>query len=437
MIAEIGVTSIDDLFDEIPASLRVDGFPTLATGDSEMDLAREFAARSRMDELAVCFAGGGCYDHHIPAAVWDITSRGEFLTAYTPYQAEASQGTLQLIYEFQTMISALTGMEVANASVYDGGSALAEAVLMAVRLQKRHASKQVLSTAALHPNYFDTATSIVRGQGIVLDCMAPSEDGLSVPDAADSPLAVVIQQPNFFGNLEDVDTIVDWAHEQGALVIAVVNPISLGLLRPPGSWGERGADIVVGDGQPLGIPMASGGPSFGFMCTRSKFVRQLPGRIAGRTVDVDGKSGFTLTLQAREQHIRRGKATSNICTNQGLLVTAGTIYMSLMGPAGLRSTAQACHDRTLRLVEKIEAETFAVRAMDVPFFHECVIDLQSISADALVDRLASRDILAGVPLGHWWPDRATQLLVCATERRTQEEIDSFVDSISWALGANA
>ena len=397
-----------------------------------MDLVNHFGSLAKLDEGRTCFAGAGCYDHHIPAAVWDVTTRGEFLTAYTPYQAEASQGTLQLIYEFQTMICGLTGMERANASVYDGGSALAEAILMAVRCQRKNRSRQVLVSGALHPYYRDTAKTIVRGQGISLRDSKLTQGRMTLGGVAEPMVAMVIQQPNFFGILEEVDELVDWAHDHGALVIAVVNPLSLGVLKPPGDWGEIGADIVVGDGQPLGIPMASGGPSFGFMCTRSNFVRQLPGRIVGRTVDLSGKTGYTLTLQAREQHIRRAKATSNICTNQGLLVTAGTIFMSLMGPQGMRWTAEQCHAKSLHLVEAIESRTRVKRYFDAPFFHECLLDLGR-EARPVVNRLLQYGILAGVPLSDFHPQMENQLLVCATEKRTEPEINRYADLLAREL----
>ena len=338
MLAEIGVADIDALFDEIPADLVSDQLNSVPEGRSELEMLQFMAARAEQDQGYTCFIGAGSYDHHIPAAVWDLTARGEFMTAYTPYQAEASQGTLQLIYEYQSMMSALTAMDVSNASVYDGASGLAEAVLMAVRANKKNKSGRVLVAQTVHPNYVQTTRNIVHNQNVEIAMLPVSSDGVMAIDGLDAdavpPVAVVIQQPNFFGLIEDVDALTDWAHAQGALVIAVVNPMTLAVLKPPGNWGEQGADIVCGDGQPFGVPMASGGPSFGFICSRSALMRQLPGRVIGRTQDLEGRIGYTPTLQAREQHIRRGKATSNICTNQGLLVTAGTIYMSLMGYQG-------------------------------------------------------------------------------------------------------
>jgi len=329
MLQVIGATSIETLFDEIPANLRVRSLDEVPEGLSEMEVMQLMAGRARADGRARCFIGAGAYEHHIPAAVWSTITRGEFYSAYTPYQAEASQGTLQTIYEYQSMMASLTGMQVSNASLYDGATAVAEASLMAVRANRRSKSARILLPRNLHPHYRTVTLATAGNQNLKFDEL-PFERGaghinasaLSGFDGQDIT-ALVIQQPNFFGVLEDVDALTDWAHAHGALVIAVVNPISLALLRPPGEWGAKGADIVVGDGQPLGCPMSSGGPYFGFMTTRMEHVRQMPGRIAGRTVDLDGRPGFTLTLQAREQHIRRAKATSNICTNQGLLMMAG------------------------------------------------------------------------------------------------------------------
>lgn len=440
MMAVVGVADVDDLFDEIPADLlgnQDDSKPAAghATGMSEMEMLRRMEERARADETGPCFLGAGAYDHHIPSAVWDIASRGEFMTAYTPYQAEASQGTLQLVYEFQTMMAELTGMDVCNASVYDGGSGLAEAILMAVRSgewRSRRGSvgerRSVALAGAVHPLYVAAARNIVRQQGIEIVQVPHGEDGLADADLLahlpEPPAAVVVQQPNFFGLLENVDAITEKARECGALTIACVNPLTLGVLKAPADWGDGGVDIVCGDGQPLGIPMASGGPSFGFICTRQSLVRQMPGRIVGRTRDLDGKPGFTLTLQAREQHIRRAKATSNICTNQGLLVTAATIYLSLLGPEGLRNVAAACHARTRELVAALDLP----QRFDAPCFHECVLHLGR-PAQAAVEALAAQGILGGLALGPYFSDLADCLLVCATEKRTPEDISQFADAL--------
>ena len=356
MLGAIGAPDMESLFAEIPAALRVRELAGVPAGLNEQQVMRLMQERARQDGLPLNFIGAGAYPHHIPAAVWALVSRGEFYSAYTPYQAEASQGTLQTIYEYQSMITALTGMQVANASMYDGATAVSEACLMAVRANRKSHSARVLMPTTVHPHYRAVTQASTSGQG--LDLKAPAYLRASgqtdlealAPYEGQDVTALVIQQPNFFGVLEEVDALTDWAHARGALVIAVVNPTSLAVLKAPGQWGTRGADIVVGDGQPLGCPLSSGGPYFGFMATRMDYVRQMPGRIVGRTVDLDGRPGFTLTLQAREQHIRRGKATSNICTNQGLLMIAGTIYMALMGAEGLERVAYACMSRTAELV---------------------------------------------------------------------------------------
>jgi glycine dehydrogenase subunit 1 len=388
------------------------------------------AARAARDEYALCFAGAGAYEHHIPAAVWEITTRGEFYTAYTPYQAEASQGTLQVLYEYQTMMAGLTAMAVSNASLYDGASALAEAVLMAVRANRRSKSKRILMPATVHPAYRKTVHAIVHNQGIELvEVPYCAEEGHTVAESlnkfsGEDFAALVIPQPNFFGVLEEVDSLTDWAHAQGMLVIAAVNPVALAVLKPPGEWGQAGADIVCGEGQPLGVPLSSGGPYFGFMCCKQDWVRQMPGRIVGRTVDRDGKPGFTLTLQAREQHIRRSKATSNICTNQGLAVTAATIHMALLGADGLERVAAASHANTRRLVEKLTALPGVSRVFTRPVFHEAVLRLDYPVA-AVLDELAAHGIVGGYGLQNDYPELGEALLVCATETKTEADLDEY------------
>ncbi|MEE4301960.1 MAG: aminomethyl-transferring glycine dehydrogenase subunit GcvPA [Pseudomonadales bacterium] len=437
MLDVIGVPDIDTLFDEVPERYRAAPLAHVPEGVSEMEMLADLGARAALDEGVLCFAGAGAYDHHIPAAIWDLVSRGEFMTAYTPYQAEASQGTLQVIYEYQSMIAGLTAMDAANASVYDGGSGLAEACLMAVRANRTSKSKRILVAGTLHPLYRAATETIVGNQGIELVELAAGDDGTLPQDvlaahAGEDYAALVIQQPNFLGALEEVDALTDAARAAGMLVVAVVNPIALGLLAPPGEWGTEGADIVVGDGQPLGIPMASGGPYFGFMCCREKLVRQMPGRIIGRTVDTDGRVGYTLTLQAREQHIRRGKATSNICTNQGLLVTAGTIYMALMGHEGIARVAGHSHARTRALVERLTAIDGVERTFEGPFFHEAVLTLPTPAAK-VVEALAEERILAGVALSQFDATRTHELLVCATEKRTEAEIERFAQALTRVL----
>ena len=438
MLAAIGVPSIDALFDEIPAGIRAKALAGVPEGRSEMEMLRLMGERASQDAGYLCFIGAGSYDHHIPAAVWDIAARGEFMTAYTPYQAEASQGTLQLIYEYQSMMTALTGMDVSNASVYDGGSGLSEAVLMAVRANRKSKSHRVLVAQTLSPFYRIATQGIVSNQNIEIDVLGVDEttgiiDTAALDHAPGDYAALVIAQPNFFGRLEDVDALTDWAQSHGMLVIAVVNALALSVLKPPAQWGAKGADIACGDGQPFGIPMSSGGPSFGFLCTRQELVRQMPGRIVGRTVDLEGRTGFALTLQAREQHIRRAKATSNICTNQGLLVTAGTIHMAMLGADGLAQVAGACHANTRTLVRLLTAVGGVTRAFDGPNFHECVIRLPEAPLDVL-EALADRGVLGGMALGDHYPFMEDSILVCATEKRTNEEMQQYARALAEVLG---
>ena len=428
MLEAIGVKHIDELFDEIPAELINEKLNYVPPAMDEAGIRRLSRKSAESDGHYVNFIGAGAYEHHIPAAVWQIATRGEFYSAYTPYQAEASQGTLQLLYEYQTMMASLTGMEVSNASLYEGASALAEAVLMSVRAQRR--KQRILMPESVHPAYRETTETIVKNQGITLSNITYSSDSGTIDMAllsdelTDDVAALVIPQPNYFGALEEVDALVDLAHERGCLVIAVVNPLSLAILKAPGEWGEKGADIVIGEGQPLGIPLSSGGPYFGFMCCTQKLVRQMPGRLIGRTVDAEGKQGFTLTLQAREQHIRRSKATSNICTNQGLMVTAATLYMSLMGPAGMAQAAKASHANTRLLVEKLTAIDGVDAVFNSPYFHECVLRINT-PVDDLMRAITAQGIIAGKTLGDDYEGLQDCLLVCATELRTEEEIDDY------------
>ena len=435
MLATIGAPSIDALFEEIPAALRIKSLAGIPEALTEMEVGRLMQQRATRDGRPLNFLGAGAYEHHIPAAVWAIVTRGEFYSAYTPYQAEASQGTLQLLYEYQTMMASLTGMQVSNASLYDGASALAEACLMAVRANRKSKSARILVPAAVNPTYLDVARAITEGQNLKFDVLAyEAASGTLRASSLDAYqgqdiTAVVVQQPNFFGLLEDVDAIAEWAQANNALLITVVNPLSLALLKPPGEWGPKGADIVVGDGQPFGVPLSSGGPYFGFMTTRMEHVRQMPGRIIGRTVDLDGKPGFTLTLQAREQHIRRSKATSNICTNQGLLVTAATIHMSLLGAAGLEKVAAASQMQTSALVAALTRIKGVKLAFSGPRFHEAVLRLDRNPAEVL-EALAQRGIVGGYDLSRQYPELGNALLVCATEMRTDEDIAAYAAALS-------
>ncbi len=440
MLEAIGVASLDELFDEIPSKLKIDVLDEVPDALSEMQMARLMRERAAMDGAPHCFIGAGAYEHHIPTVVWDIATRGEFYSAYTPYQAEASQGTLQTIYEYQTMITELTGLDVSNASLYDGASALAEAALMAVRSNRAVKSKLVLLAPGVNPIYRKVATAIAGRQGLTFEYlpMNPQTGNVAI-DALDddsSPVAVVIQQPSFLGTLEDVDRLTDWAKARGAYVIATVNPTSLALLKAPGHWGAAGADIACGEGQPLGIPLSSGGPYFGFMTCKQKHVRQMPGRIVGRTTDLEGSSGFALTLQAREQHIRRSKATSNICTNQGLMVTAATIYMSLLGYEGLARVARQSHRNAARLAAGLCGVSGVERAFDGPHFHEVGLRLAR-PVGPVLDALADKNILGGYDLSADYPDLGDVVLVCATETKTDDDIDAYVDEMRAVLASSA
>jgi glycine dehydrogenase subunit 1 len=444
MLETIGVHSIEELFDEIPRDLRA-GAMNVPPALCEMEVARLMSERAAADGKPLNFIGAGAYEHHIPAPVWAIATRGEFYSAYTPYQAEASQGTLQLIYEYQSMMCALTAMEVSNASLYDGASALAEACLMAVRANRGTQSRRVLVPRTVNPIYAQVAQTIAGNQDMGFDFVDFDASGRISTEAlkpyADREYtALVIQQPNFFGNLEDVDALTDWAHAHKLLVIAVVNPTSLGLLKAPGEWGAQGqgslgADIVCGEGQPLGVPLSCGGPYFGFMATRMQYVRQMPGRIVGRTVDADGRAGFSLTLQAREQHIRRSKATSNICTNQGLMVTAATIYLSLLGAQGLEAVAQSSLQRTTDLLAALERLPGVKRAFSAPHFHEAVLLLDRPVAPVLA-ALARRGIIGGLDISAWVPQLGHALLICATETKLPADIEAYANALGDIMSAS-
>lgn len=432
MLAALDAATLDELFDEIPAELRHSA--SASPGLKEMDIAELMAARARDNRPLLCFAGNGAYEHHIPAAVWAIAGRGEFYSAYTPYQPEASQGTLQVLYEYQSMMASLTGMDIANASLYDAASGLAEAILMAVRANRKSSSRKVLIPRTVPAAYRAVAQTLVAAQNLELielpyDPATGRTDPAALDAYADSDIAaLVIPQPNGFGRLEPVDALADWAADHGALRVAVVNPIAMALLQPPSAWGKTGVDIVCGNGQPLGIPLSGGGPYFGFLCCRTALVHQMPGRLVGRTVDLDGKPGFTLTLQAREQHIRRGRATSNICTNQGLMVTAATIHMALLGPEGLKRVALACHSHTRRLMAKLTAIPGVEPVFSGPFFHEAVYRTALPTAE-LLERLADKGILGGCDLSGDYPELGEAIMVCATERRGEKDIETYVAAL--------
>ncbi len=466
MLDSIGVDSIDDLFDEIPAHLRSNILETIPQGMTEMEISRLMHQRADKNTKALCFLGAGAYQHHIPSAVWEITTRGEFYSAYTPYQAEASQGTLQLTYEYQSMMTALTAMDVSNASMYDGASSLAEAILMAVRANRKSKSRKILMPTTVNPVYRQTAHTIVKGQQIELvevpydrttGTVTLEQIKQQTREQENGDItALVLQQPNFFGCLEAVDEITDWAHENNILVIAVINPLVMAVLNPPGEWGSdkqggnrqdqqatnktmnKGADIACGDGQPLGAPMSAGGPYYGLLCYKQALVRQMPGRIVGRTVDLDGKEGFVLTLQAREQHIRRSKATSNICTNQGLVVTASTIHMAIMGAKGLENTAAACFANNNHLVEKLISIEGVKKVFSATHFHETVLQLDESlakSAAEVLSRLMDKGILGGYDLSLDYPELGQAILVCTTEMRSEDDIKTYTKAMQEVLAS--
>ncbi len=432
MLKVIDAPSIEALFDEIPSHLRITELPEMPAGLSSMALLRAMQERAKMDIVDLNFIGAGAYEHHIPASVWDIASRGEFMTAYTPYQAEASQGTLQLLYEYQSMMTNLMAMDVSNASLYDGATALAEAILMAIRIK---GSDQIVLPSTVHPYYRQVVKTLLEPLGAELIelpyCLNTGKTLVQDLEAFSNCAALVIPQPNFLGVLEDVHVLTNWAHAAGALVIGVVNPVAMALFSPPGEWGNNGADIACGEGQPLGVPMASGGPYFGFFCCKKEYIRQMPGRLIGRTRDAAGKMGFTLTLQAREQHIRRAKAKSNICTNQGLLVTAATIFMSIMGAQGLYNIAAACYTQTKALSELLvpleKSEGIRI-VFKQDFFHELVLSFPC-PVETIIQSLAKQGIQAGFDLTPVYHELGNCLLVCVTETKTREDLMAFVSAL--------
>ncbi|MCS7235028.1 MAG: aminomethyl-transferring glycine dehydrogenase subunit GcvPA [Armatimonadota bacterium] len=429
MLEAIGVRSVEELFADVPERVRLRRPLRLRPALSDMEVLRYLRAladRNGHADRLVCFAGAGAYDHFIPPAVWQLVGRGEFLTAYTPYQAEIMQGELQATYEYQTMVCALLGMEVANASMYDGASALGEAVVMARDLTGRD---RVVTSQAVHPEYRQVLRTYTEPLGIRVTELR-HEDGATPPDgrAVDGrTAAVVVQHPNFFGCLEDVRGWAEVCHRVGALlVVACADPLAYGLLEPPG---VLGADIVAAEGQALGNPLNFGGPYLGIIATRQQFVRRMPGRLVGATVDRHGRRGFVLTLQTREQHIRREKATSNICTNEALNALAAAVYLSLLGPQGVRQVAELC----VRKAHYLKARLAQLDGFHLPFrtptFHEFVVRTPRPAA-AVVRALAREGFLAGIPLGRFYRGMASHLLVCATETRTRDELDGFVEALA-------
>jgi len=431
MLEAMGLRDIDELFASIPAELRLRGELALPPGMGEMELTahlHSLAARNTPASEAVCFLGGGCYDHFIPAVVDVIASRSEFYTAYTPYQAEASQGSLQAFFEYQTLITQLTGMDVSNASLYDGGSAAAEAVLMALHAGNR---RRIVTLESVHPEYRQVLATYLTNMDVelvTLDVPAGAVETERLAAAVDDKTAcVLLQQPNFFGCLEPAAAAAEIAHQAGAVFVVAVDPLSLGLLKRPGDYG---ADIVVAEGQPLGIPMAFGGPFLGIMACREQFLRRMPGRLVGQTIDRRGNRCWVLTLQTREQHIRREKATSNICTNQGLCALRATVYLALMGPKGMRTVAELCLQKAHYAADRLAALPNLSPAFNQPSFKEFVVRVRGRAVDELLERARRENIFAGVPLKRWYPHLADCLLVAVTEKRTKAEIDRLAELCS-------
>ena len=432
MLGSIGLTSAEQLFDSIPSELRLKAPLNTPAALSEIELLARFEEMASRNAGAnrISFLGAGAYSHYIPTIVDHILTRSEFFTAYTPYQPEISQGTLQTIFEFQTLVCQLTGMEVANASMYDGSTALAEAVLMAERVTKR--SKVVASTA-VHPQYLEVVRTYVQHAGIDLELISFNEQsGQAAAELTESideqTAAVVVQSPNFFGCIEDLASFANAAHAKGALlIVAVTEAISLGLLKSPGACG---ADIVVAEGQSFGVPLSFGGPYVGLFATKEKYARQIPGRLVGEAYDKQGRRGFVLTLATREQHIRREKATSNICTNEGLIALAATVYLETMGRRGMQEVAEQCLQKAAYAARKIQALSGFSLPFSGPRFNEFVVRGPS-NAQELLSRLGiEKGIEGGLPLAQFFPERVNDFLVCVTEINTREQIDSLADGLA-------
>ncbi len=429
MLSTIGVDSIDALFEPIPRDLRLQSPLDIPPGLSELELLKEtgaLAAKNRSCDELVCFLGGGAYDHFIPTVVDAMAGQSEFLTAYTPYQAEASQGVLQLFYEFQTMVCQLTGMEVANASLYEVASAAAEAAIMATAITRR---RQVLVAGSVHPDTLAVLTTYAKERSLEI-VILPAPDGVLGRETLDGALtdaaaAVVVQSPNFFGCIERLDHFVPAIHRQGALAIAITDPIAGGLLKRPGDFD---ADLVVGEGQALGIPLQYGGPYLGLLAGREKYLRKMPGRVVGMTKDREGRRGFCLALQTREQHIRRERATSNVCTNQGLLAVRAAVYMASMGRCGIAQVAEQCFDKAHYAAGQIATLDGYELRFDAPFFKEFVVRTKR-NVKGVLGECRKRGILGGVPLGRF-DDRLNDcFMVAVTEKRTKEEIDMLAAAL--------
>ncbi|MGA2033297.1 MAG: aminomethyl-transferring glycine dehydrogenase subunit GcvPA [Thermoguttaceae bacterium] len=424
MLAAIGAASVEELFAMVPGELRLGRDLCLPPALGELELTAELTRLAGLNMAAgekISFLGAGSYDHFIPAVVDFVAGRSEFYTSYTPYQAEVSQGNLQALFEYQTLITQLTGLDVSNSSLYDGGSAAAEAALMALDVTGRN---RVLVPQSLHPEYRQTLRTYLANLGVELTTLATPGGALSPADLEaavdDQTACVLVQQPNFFGCLEEMQSLAEIAHRAGALLVAAVDPISLGLLKRPG---DCGADVAVAEGQVLGNPLAFGGPYLGIMACRERFVRRMPGRLIGQTVDRRGRRCWALTLQTREQHIRREKATSNICTNQALLALRASVYLAAMGPSGLRAAAELCLQKAHYAAGRLtESGAFSL-AFERPMFKEFVLRVAGRTVEQFLDAALAHGIFAGVHLGRWYPELSDCLLVAVTEKRTKQEID--------------
>lgn len=429
MLDTLGMNDLDDLFEDVPKDVRLQRDLMLEEPKSEIEIKnhmKDLVKLNKSTEEMLSFLGAGSYDHYIPSVIKHITSRSEFYTAYTPYQAEISQGTLQVIFEFQTMIANLTGMDIANASMYDGATATAEAAYMAAAQTRK---KQVVVSETVHPETRKVLETYGKFNGIKV-ITVPSKDGVTdlekLKDAVTKETAgVILQNPNFFGIIEEVEEAEKIAHQDKGLLIMNVDPISLGILKSPG---ELGADIVVGEGQSMGNTMSYGGPYLGFMAATQKLMRKMPGRIVGQTTDVEGNTGYVLTLQTREQHIRREKATSNICSNQALNALAALAYMSIMGKKGMRQVAEQSYKKAHYALEKIEKETGFKRTFNQPFFKEFMVTAPK-DVKAVNEELMKQGILGGFPVERYYPDHKDGLLLCVTEKRTLDEIHQLVKGL--------
>ncbi len=429
MLKAVGAASMEDLLRQVPEEIRHREPLSLPPALDEMSLRShlaQLAAQNRPVDQKPCFLGFGAYDHFIPAVVDHLAMKGEFLTAYTPYQAEASQGSLQAFFEFQTMICQLTGMEVSNASMYEGATALAEAAMMAFNITGK---RDILVSAGVHPQYRRVLKTYLSDLPAEYEEL-PLKGGVTDTQALEAELdedtaAVIVQSPNCLGHIEHVGTIAKFAHANQSLAIQAFNPISLGLLKRPG---EMDVDIAVAEGQPLGIPLQFGGPYLGLFTTKSQYMRKMPGRLVGQTVDADGKRAFCLTLQTREQHIRREKATSNICTNQGLLALRASVYLAAMGPTGIRQVAQLCFNKAMYLANRLKGAGLSLKYQQHPFFNELLVELKR-PVEQVLQSASAAGILAGYPIGKEYPELGNCLLIAVTEKRTKEEIDRLVDII--------